>query len=172
MGRVAIDQTIRAGSVAQTLIESGCALPATVTESVVRPLTAFEDSDLQASLWQLAEAFGPKRGPTTRLVSKLCHVVRDCLDNPYDDVASEPDAETPSKRQGVHLGPSPFIRPVARLASWDGFSVTVIIAGADSLKSAANLYRNCGILSERCRQVQARLVESYPEISDGFSRSA
>jgi hypothetical protein len=170
LGRVAIDQTIRAGSVAQTLIESGCVLPPNVTEAVIRPLTVFEDSDLQSACWQLAESFAPQRGPTTRLVARLCHVVRDCLDNPLDDAPGEPEAKASSRQSSV-TGLSkrehemPFSRPVARLAGWSGFSATIIVAGVEKLESATNLYRSCGILAERCRQVQTTLAANYPELA-------
>jgi hypothetical protein len=43
---------------------------------------------------------------------------------------------------------------VARLAGWSGFSATIIVSGVDNPETAANLYRSCGILMERCRTVQ------------------
>ena len=175
LGRSTADQIVRSAETAKSLIESGCALPATVTESVIRPLTTFEDSDLQASLWQLAEAFGPARGPTSRLVSKLCHVVRDCLDNPYDDIASEPDAKPPSKREGIHLGPRekkpasepevPFVRPLLRLSSWEGFSIDVVVLYANRIDNAKSLYHAAGVMRERCTLVQERLALSFPEVA-------
>jgi len=137
LARSSADQLIRSSQVAQSLIESGCALPANVTEAVIRPIASLPDDDeLRNACWQLAEAFAPERGPTVRLVAKLCSTVRDCLENSIDDAALEPDAN-PSGQGGKHLGPRapgheiPFSRPVARLAGWSGFSASIIVAGVD-----------------------------------------
>jgi hypothetical protein len=83
LARSSADQLIRSSQVAQSLIESGCALPANVTEAVIRPIASLpDDDDLRSICWQLAESFAPERGPTTRLVARLCSVVRECLENP------------------------------------------------------------------------------------------
>jgi hypothetical protein len=173
LARSRADQLIRSADVAQSLIESGCALPTNVTEAVIRPLASLpDDDDLRNVCWQLAESFAPARGPTVRLVARLCSVIRDYLENPFDCLEDKPGHKSSSTvREGNHRAPRaaahefPFCRPVARLAGWSGFSATIIVAGVDKLESATNLYHSCGILAERCRQVQTTLAANYPELA-------
>jgi hypothetical protein len=166
LARSSADQLIRSAHTAETLMEAGIDLTG-ASEAAIRPLTAFADSDLQGACWQLAQSFAPERGPTVRLVGRLCEVVRGCLNDDDDD-----DQDSLSTRSGFQRGSTPrrheelpFARPVARLASWNGFSASVIVAGVDSLESAEGLYRSCGILTERCQEVQAVLAASYPELA-------
>lgn len=170
LARSSVDQLIRSTSTAESLIESGCVLPANVTEAVIRPIASLPgDNDLRSACWRLAESFVPERGPTTRLVAKLCSVVRECLDNP-DQENSDQDSEHAC--QGFHRGPRPpgqeipFSRPVARLAAWSGFSPSTIITGVNNLQGAASLYRSCGILADRCRLVQEGLAAAFPGVDD------
>ena len=170
MARSSLDQLIRSASTAQCLLEAGVQLPKGTTEAVIRPISALPGDELQAGCWQLAESFSGARGPTVRLVARLCSVVRDCLENPLPDTSPEPDAKSPLPQSSSQELPkksheTPFNRPVARLASWSGFSASIIVAGVDKLENAANLYRSCGILAERCRQVQTTLAANYPELA-------
>src|SRR4029077_14507173 len=116
-------------------------------------------------------------GPSGTLVSRLCRVVRNVLDDAPQGDFGEPnqaDEETPSLRNGARLNfrrqvtsperETPFIRPVERLAAWSGFSVEVIVSSVKA-PSALILFRACSVLTDRLKQVQERLAANYPELS-------
>jgi hypothetical protein len=94
-------------------------------------------------------------------------VVRNCLDGLDED----PDYSATTSRSAPHKARSissperekPFVRPVERLAAWNGFSVEVIVSGV-SPPSAATLYKACGVLASRCNLVRARLEAAYPQL--------
>jgi len=173
LGRVAIDQTIRARAVAQTLLDHDVSLPPGIGEAALRPLCAFEDPDLQTACWQLADSFMPERGPTARLVTRLCHVIRDVLENPCEDDDHSESRST--GRAGFHTGPrekksfsepdTPFIRPLLRMSSYQNFSIDLVISHIDQLANAKSLYHAAGVMRERCGLLQERLTVAFPEVA-------
>jgi hypothetical protein len=170
LARSSVDQLIRSSRTAESLLQAGLELPGDTTEAVIRPLSALPGEELKAACWQLAESFSPQRSPTVRLVGRLCAVVREALEHPPLDDEEDPD-DDPTKREGSFRGPRPegfeipFNRPVAKLAGWSGFSPAIIVSGVDTLESATNLFRSCGILARRLHEVQTALLVNYPELS-------
>jgi hypothetical protein len=173
MARSSVDQIIRSSQTAETLLEAGVKLSPGTTEAVIRPISSLPGDELQAACWQLATELAPERGPTQPLVSKLCRVVRNCLDG-----VDEQDNHTPySRSEFVHTGPRkarsvssperevPFVRPVERLAAWSGFSVEIVVSNVKP-PSALTVFKACGTLALRCKLVQERLVANYPELGN------
>jgi hypothetical protein len=169
--RGAVDGVIRSAQTAQVLLDAGIQLPSTTTAAVLRPICGLPGEELKAACWQLAESLAPECGPTQPLVSRLCRVVRNCL----EDVDQEEDEHEQSYFRGSYPGmrkrsitspqrEQPFARPVERLAAWSGFSVEIIVSNVKP-PSAATLYHACGVLASRCRLVQERLSASYPELA-------
>src|SRR6516165_10851265 len=86
LGRVAIDQTIRARAVAQTLLDHDVSLPPGIGEAALRPFCALpDDDDLKVATWEFCSTVMPDCPPTSRLVGRVCAVVRQCLENPSED---------------------------------------------------------------------------------------
>jgi hypothetical protein len=148
--------------VAEHLLESGYALPANATEASIRPLTTLpEDDELRESCWEWISCVTPERGPTARLVARVCAVVRECLENP--EPCNSPRRGRPRGLSYQKPQPdTPFVKPVLRLAG-ARFSVNVVLLSVGE-GSAANLHRSCGILAERCRRVQEQLEASFPGV--------
>jgi hypothetical protein len=163
LARSTADQIIRSSQVAESLIEAGIQLPPGTTERTLRPISSLPTLDLQAACWQLAESFAPARGGVTEpLVSRLCHIVRDCLDGVDDDDAAVHVGNPDPKRRRQSSERVPFLQPVERLA-WSGFSVEVIVS-AIAPPSAKTVHRACGTLADRCHLVMRRLEALYPQL--------
>jgi hypothetical protein len=166
LARSTADQLIRSSQTAEALIEDGINLPPRTTEASIRPISSLPTLDLQSACWKLAESFAPARGGavTEPLVSRLCHIVRDCLDGvDTDDHAPLGGNPDPKRRRESPERETPFIRPVERLAAWSGFSVEIVISSVTP-PSAATVYRACGKLADRCHLVQRRLEALYPQL--------
>ena len=158
-------------------MDAGIELPPNTTATVLRPISALPGDELQAACWQLAESLAPERGPTQPLVSRLCRVVRNCLDGVDEEESHSKDQGDTHSRPGfVHCGPRkarsissperevPFVRPVERLAAWSGFSVEVIVSNVTP-PSAATVYKACAVLASRLILVRDRLEAAYPELA-------
>ena len=178
--RASVDGVIRSAETAQLLIDSGVELAPDTTATSLRAISALpEDAQLKTACWQLAQTLSPARAPSQPLVSRLCRIVRNCLDDAPQEDFGEPepaDEENPASRNGAHFRfglrrrqvtsperETPFIRPVERLASWSGFSVEVIVSSVKP-PSALILFRACSVLTDRLKQVQERLAANYPEL--------
>jgi hypothetical protein len=161
MARSSLDQLIRSASTAQCLLEAGVQLPKGTTEAVIRPLSSLPgDATLRVACWELARIMSPKCGPTQPLVSRLCRTIRNVIDQ-----VEEP-SQTPRKRSAESLQrETPFVRPLLRLSSWQGFSLELVLSHAEKLDSAKSLYQACDTMRERCRLVQERLAANYPELT-------
>jgi hypothetical protein len=100
--RSAVDGLIRSWQTAQTLVEAGIQLPLDTNPTSLRSISALPgDDSLKTACWQLAERLSPARTPTQPLVSRLCRMVRNCLEN------GEPDGDPPAKRSGRHRSRAP-----------------------------------------------------------------
>ena len=116
------------------------------------------------------ETVAPECGPTSPLVERVCRTIKNALDGVTDD--------NPDVRVGRHDGPrkarlpeSPpreraFVAPLLRLSAWQGFSLELVLSHAEKLESAKSLYQACGTMRERCKLVQERLAENYPELTN------
>jgi hypothetical protein len=95
-------------------------------------------------------------------------MVRNCLEESGAENGDAGDSFT--RRSGRHrsLAPlereTPFVHPVIRLANWSGFSATLIISHIAEASNAGNLYRACGLLADRCREVREGLITRFPEL--------
>jgi hypothetical protein len=172
--RSAVDGVIRSAQVAQVLLEAGLELPPDTTATLMRPIAALPgDDSLKCACWELAKHLSPARAPSQPLVSKLCRLVRHLADGNGDPAPAHcgrPHGPVPPERE------TPFVRPVLRLSSWSGFSAEMIVSHLGQSTDARGVYSACGILAERCREVQARLLVHFPELeittTDGFNNQS
>jgi hypothetical protein len=171
LARSTVDGVIRSAQTAQSLIDSGFEVPNSVGEATIRPISALPGNDLQAATWEFVSAVAPEH-VTQPMVSRICRMVRNCLDGVSEDGTQENPAAPGAPARVFHSkrrspqSPSrelPFVRPIERLANWSGFSVEIIVSTV-SPPSAATVYRACGTLAERCHLVQQRLASIYPEL--------
>jgi len=166
LARSTVDQLIRSSQTAQTLLDAGVTLPPGTSEAVVRPLSGLPGEDLQAACWNLVVSVAPERGPSQPLVSHLCRTIRDILDgdDPAEDAPSSTGTHRNYRRRGeAPARETPFIRPIERLAAWNGFQVEVIVSSIQPA-SVGTVWHSCHVLSLRCRQVQERLETLHPEL--------
>jgi hypothetical protein len=170
LARSTADQIIRSSQTAESLLEAGVKLPPGTTEAVIRPIASLPGKDLQAVCWQLAESLAPSRGVTQPLVSRLCRVVRNCLEGVDEDGGNESPllngAHHNPKRRGAESPEreAPFVRPILRLSAWSGFSIELVCSHANHLETARTLYLACGVMIQRCSLVQHRLASDFPAL--------
>lgn len=170
--RGAVDSMIRASSVAQSLLDAGEVLPPNTKPTLIRPIAALPSTELQTACWSLVRAVSPGRDPTEPLVAKVCRLVRNCLEDAEDAGETDDNGEEPhTHRSGYHrrsrspiARETPFCAPVIRLSSWNGFNAELIISHIAEPANAGTLYRACATLAERCREVQQRLTNRFPQL--------
>jgi hypothetical protein len=174
LARSSADQLIRSAQTAQVLLEAGVELPANTTATVLRPIASLPGEELQVACWEFAQSLAPARGVTQPLIARLVRVVRNALENADQHTG-------PARCGGFHKGgpkrsresperETPFVRPIERLAAWQGFNVEVIVSTV-SPPSALTVYKACETLADRCRLVQERLLSCYPELSGASLRN-
>jgi hypothetical protein len=102
--RAAVDGVIRSAQTAQVLLDAVIQLPPATTATVLRPISGLPGDELQVACWQLAESLAPERGPTQPLVSRLCRVVRNCLDGVEEvaEIEEESSGRTGCYRPANH----------------------------------------------------------------------
>ena len=108
----------------------------------------------------------PERGPSQPLVSHLCRTIRDILDGDEPVEDAPPTAGThrnARRRENAPERETPFIRPIERLAAWNGFQVEVVVSSV-GVASVGTVWKACDVLAGRCRQVQERLETLHPEL--------
>jgi hypothetical protein len=169
--RTALDTMIRASSVAQSLLDAGEVLPPTTKPTVIRPIAALPSTELQTACWSLVRAVSPARDPTQPLVSKVCRLVRNCLEDAGENGDSEDcSGRTHSggyqrRRQREPTGRElAFSAPVIRLGTWSGFNAEVIISHIDQAQNARTLYKACAVVAQRCQAVQQQLAIHFPAL--------
>jgi hypothetical protein len=169
MHRSAVDSVIRSAQVAQVLLDSGLELPSDTNPTSLRAVSALPgDDSLKSACWQLAQRLSPARAPSQPLVSKLCRMVTNCLE---DCGQNGQDGES-GARSGFHQPrqreplqrETPFVRPVLRLARWHGFSPEVVVAHIARTENARILFSACNAMILRCRAVQERLITRFPDM--------
>ena len=170
LARSSVDSLIRASSVAQSLLDAGEVLPPNTKPTLIRPIAALPSTELQTACWSLVRAVSPGRDPTEPLVSKVCRLVRNCLENGDDEGESVSDNQCRVGRHHRKRTPiareTPFVRPVIRLDTWHGFNAELVTAHISQSDNAQALYRACGILADRCREVQQRLSNRFPQLEN------
>jgi hypothetical protein len=176
LGRTAIDQTIRAGAVAQTLLDHDVCLPSGIGEAALRPFCALpDDDDLKVATWEFCSTVMPDCPPTSRLVGRVCAVVRQCLENPSED-DDQSESHSSGRTGFMHLRPrekkptsepdAPFIRPLLRMSSYQNFSADIVASHVDRFATAKSLYHAAGVMRERCGLLQERLTVAFPEVAN------
>jgi hypothetical protein len=78
--RSSVDGLIRSAQTAQVLLEAGLGLPADTTATSLRAISALPGNELKSACWILAQCVSPARTPSEPLVSRLCRLVRNCLE--------------------------------------------------------------------------------------------
>ena len=172
LARSSADNLIRSAQTAGVLLEAGIKLPPNTSATLMRPITTLPGDELQVACWQFAQSLAPARGVTEPLISRLSRIIRNALDDP------DPSEDDTQGNGGYHIrcgrkrarsrtSPEreiPFIRPIERLAAWRGFNVEIVISNV-SPSSVETVYRACGAVVDRCREIQERLRTSFPELS-------
>jgi hypothetical protein len=143
------------------LLEAGIELSPDTNPTALRAVSALPGDSLKAVCWQLAERLSPARTPSQPLVSRLCRMVRNCLDDAGDWTHRNPAR----RRSLVPLERElPFIRPIQRLAAWNGFSAEVVTSHIEHKANAETLFSACTEMIVRCRQIQERLLNRFPDV--------
>jgi hypothetical protein len=165
--RSAVDGVIRSAQVAQVLLDAGLELPSDTNPTSLRSISALPgDDSLKTACWQLAERLSPARAPSQPLVSRLCRMVRNCLEE-----GGGPEGVKHSGRHRSVTPPereTPFVRPVIRLATWPGFNPEVVTAHIERPENAKILFTGCLTMIGRLSQVQQRLITRFPEVEGSF----
>jgi hypothetical protein len=159
LARSTVDGVIRSGTVAQLLIDNGAQLAPNTSEAVVRPIASLPSPELQVAGWKVVEAISPKCGPTTVVVAKVCRTIRNALEPDANGNGHKPRRRDHPDRE------TPFLRPVQRLSAYQGFDAGLVTSHVEKLPSAWNVYSACEQMIDRCRQVQERLAERFPELT-------
>src|SRR5215472_8257059 len=178
LARSSADSLIRSAQTAEVLLEAGIELPPNTTATLMKPIASLPGEELQVACWQFAQSLAPARGVTEPLMSRLVRVVRNALDGVDEETDDSkpnvyPDGYHKGRRKRWLTSPErerPFIRPIERLAAWEGFNVEVIVSTV-SPPSALTVYKACETLTDRCRLVQERLLSCYPELSGASLRN-
>jgi hypothetical protein len=159
LARSTCDGMIRSASVAQSLQQNGVELSPAITESVIRPVASLPSSELQSATWKLVEAASPKCGPTQPVASKVCRVIKNALESGgTNDNGHKPRSRSHPSRE------RPFVQSAQRLSAYKGFDAGIVTAHVEKLPSARSVYTACSNLIERCKLVQERLIERFPEL--------
>jgi hypothetical protein len=169
LARSSVDQLIRSSTVARDLLDSGEELSPRTTEAVIRPLSALPTPELKAATWSLVKSLAPESEPRQPLVSKVCRMVRNCLEDcgqngQDDDPSDRSRAGYHRRKRTLPDREMPFARPVLRLARWHGFSPEVVVAHIEKLENATTLFAACNAMITRLRQVQERLISRFPNV--------
>jgi hypothetical protein len=176
---------INSFELAQGLIADGVRLPRDITPTAVRPLAMLPNSEgLRTSCWQFVQSLSPSRCPSTTLVSRVARLIRAELDVMAESEEGDSDnadavgiSDNAVGIKGRPCGPSvrrlsdsplpreePFLRPVVRLATFQSFNVSQVVASVPTQERAATTCRICEELIGRLRLVQDCLRTSFPDI--------
>jgi hypothetical protein len=176
--RSSVDGVIRSAQTAQVLLDAGLQLPPDTNPTSLRAISALPTDELKTVCWELARSLSPARAPSQPLVSRLCRLVRNCLDSEQDDASETsesrhvPDAYHGRRRVSSPQREVPFIRPITRLVNFPGFHPLVIVADIDEVSRAMTAYSVCQKMISRCEQVQSVLLERFPELVTVFPEIA
>jgi hypothetical protein len=160
--RSAVDGLIRSSQTAEMLLEAGIELPPDTNPTSLRSISALPgDDSLKTVCWQLAQRLSPARTPTQPLVSRLCRMVRNCLEEAGDSLPRRSGRRRSSAPLEREL---PFVRPLLRLTGWHGFNPEVVTSHIAERANAETLFLACTEMIVRCRQIQERLVNRFPDV--------
>jgi hypothetical protein len=150
LARSSVDGLIRSGEVAQLLIERGATLPPNTSEAVIRPLASLPSPELQSEAWRLSSLVAPEgKAPSHTVTAKVSRMIREAT-------------EGESKR-ALPTRELMFTRPISRLAKIDSFDVNVCLLHVKSQEQAENISHACGVVADRCKAIQAKLDERFPD---------
>jgi hypothetical protein len=159
LARSTCDQMIRSTATAELLLSKGVELSLDTQEAVIRPVSALPSAELQVQAWRLVQAVSPQCGPTQPVASKVCRVIKNAL----EPEQSNGSGHKPRRREHTERE-TPFLRPVQRLAKYKGFDAGLVISHVEKLPRAWSVYAACEEMIDRCRKVQERLVQRFPEL--------
>jgi hypothetical protein len=161
LARSSVDCLIRSGETAQLLIENGAQIPAGVPEIAIRPLSGLPSQELQTASWKLVQAACPDRLPTGPVSSKIVRAIRNAIEpEGTNGNGHKPRSKSHPSRE------RPFVQAAQRLSAYDGFDAGIVTAHIEKLPSAWSVYSACSNLIERCKLVQERLVDRFPELAN------
>jgi hypothetical protein len=155
---------IRSVTVAENLLNgpagpNGTApLPPDISESTLRPLSRFSNSQLQQNAWTLINSLGTK--PTASTVAKVTRSIRQAIETAYDCNDRQPvDRREPPAHELI------FLRPIHRLAN-NQFDPQVICLSIDTPQRARKFALACREVSRRCEMVVEQLRKQFPGLSE------
>jgi hypothetical protein len=144
------DQLCRSTQVYETLTGSGFQISENVPELTLRPISQLPSGDLQSQAWRISSMVAPEgKAPSHSVTSKVARMIREATEG--GSKRARPARELM------------FTRPISRLAKIDSFDVNVCLLHVKSLEQAKNISHACGVVADRCRAIQAKLDERFPD---------
>ena len=68
-----------------------------------------------------------------------------------------------SKQKALPARELMFIRPIQRLSRIDNFDVNVCLLHVKTSEEAKNISHACSVVADRCKAIQAKLGERFPD---------
>jgi hypothetical protein len=159
LSRSRADELIRSTATAELLLANGVALPPSISEAALRPVSALPSPELQVQAWRLVQAASPA-GVTQPISSKICRTIRNAIETPGAGTSPKPRSRSHPSRE------RPFVQAAIRLANWDGFEANFVISHIEKLAGAMTVYTACGTLADRCEKVRGVLVKRFPQLQE------
>jgi hypothetical protein len=159
LSRSRADELCRSNATAELLLTNGVTLPAGISESALRPISALP-ATLQPVSWQLIEAASPA-GVTQPISSKICRTIRNAIESP----GTNGNGHKPRSRSHLAREQS-FISPVRRLSAYKGFDANLVTSHVEKFSSALSAFTACRIMADRCLSCCAILADKFPELTD------
>jgi hypothetical protein len=159
LSRSRADELCRSNNTAELLLANGMTLPQGISEAALRPVSSLPSAELQVASWQLIQAASPACGPTQPLAAKIVRTIKNAIESPSTGSnGHKPRSRSHPSRE------RPFVQAAQRLSAYEGFEPGMVTSHIEKLPSAWSVYTACGKLAERCRLVQERLAERFPEL--------
>jgi hypothetical protein len=150
LARSTADQLCRSTQVFESLVDSGLQIPENVPEVTLRPISQLPGGDLQSQAWRLAMSVAPGgKAPTHTVTAKVSRMIREATEG--------------TNKHTIPARELMFTRPISRLAKIDNFDVNVVLLHVKTSEQAENISHACGVVADRCRAIQAKLSERFPD---------
>ena len=150
LARSTADQICRSTQVFESLVDSGLLIPENVPELTLRPISQLPGGDLQTQAWRLSAKVAPEgKAPTHTVTAKVSRMIREATEG--------------TSKRALPARELMFTRPISRLAKIDNFDASVCLLHVKTSEQAKNISQACGVVADRCRAIQAKLSERFPD---------
>jgi hypothetical protein len=150
LARSTADQICRSTQVFESLVDSGLLIPENVPELTLRPISQLPGGDLQTQAWRLSAKVAPEgKAPTHTVTAKVSRMIREVTEG--------------TNKRTIPARELMFTRPISQLAKIDSFDVNVCLLHVKTSEQAKNISHACGVVADRCRAIQAKLGERFPD---------